>query len=75
MEYMTYEEYEEMKVQEAAEIAQGIINGQVKTIPFKTAMKQIHNQIRKIEREQKKLEKERLKELQHINKGGMNYTI
>ena len=48
MEYMTYEEYEEMKVQEAAEIAQGIINGQVKTIPFKTAMKQIHNQIRKI---------------------------
>ena len=75
MEYMTYEEYEEMKIQEAAEIAQGIIDGKVKTIPFKTAMRQLDKAIRKIERDQKKAEKQKLKELQHINKGGMKYTI
>lgn len=69
MEYMTYEEYEEMKIQEAAQIAQGIINGEVKTIPFKIVMKQLDKQIKKIEKEQNR------KELKHINKGGIQYTI
>lgn len=31
---MTYEEYEEMKIQEAGEIAKGILNGTIKTISF-----------------------------------------
>lgn len=75
MEYMTYEEYEEMKIQEAAEIAQGIIDGKVKTIPFKTVMKQLDRQIKKIEKEQKKAERIKEKELRRIDKGGMRYTI
>lgn len=45
---MTYEEYEEMKIQEAVEIAQGILDGKVKTIPFEEAMKIWNETVRKI---------------------------
>lgn len=72
---MTYKEYEEMKIQEAVEIAQGILDGTVKTIPFKVAMKQLNKHVRKIEREQKREQREKARELKLINKGGMNYTL
>lgn len=75
MEYMTYEEYEEMKIQEAVETAQGIIDGKVKTIPFKTVIKQLNRQIKNIEKEHKKAEKMKEKEVRSMNKGGMRYTI
>lgn len=56
---MTYEEYEEMKIQEAVEIAQGILDGKVKTISFEDAMKIWNETLRKIEEENKNiLEKE-----------------
>ena len=38
---MTYEEYEEMKIQEAVEIAEGIMAGKIKTISFEELKKQI----------------------------------
>lgn len=38
---MTYEEYEEMKIQEAVEIAEGIMAGKIKTISFEEFKKQI----------------------------------
>lgn len=50
---MTYEEYEEMKIQEAVEIAQGILDGTVKTIPFEEAMKILNETVRNIEKEHK----------------------
>lgn len=57
---MTYEEYEEMKIQEAVEIAQGILDGKVKTIPFEEAMKIWNETVRKIEEENSNiLEKEK----------------
>lgn len=57
---MTYEEYEEMKIQEAVEIAEGIMAGKIKTIPFEEAMKIWNETVRKIEAENKEtLEKEK----------------
>lgn len=42
-------EYEKIKIQEATQIAQRIIDGKEKTIPLKIAMKQLDKQINKIE--------------------------
>lgn len=50
---MTYEEYEEMKIQEAGEIAKGILNGTVKTIPFEDAMKLFNETLNNLEEEYK----------------------
>ena len=38
---MTYEEYEEMKIQEAVEIADGIADGKIKPISFEEFKKQV----------------------------------
>lgn len=38
---MTYEEYEEMKIQEAVEIADEIATGKIKTISFEEFKKQV----------------------------------
>ena len=42
-------EYEKIKIQEATQIAQRIIDGKENTIPLKIAMKQLDKQINKIE--------------------------
>ena len=59
---MSYEEYEEMKIQEAAQIADKILKGEIETIPFEEAMKRLDETISKIEKEQK------------INNGGKEYA-
>lgn len=59
---MSYEEYEEMKIQEAAQIADKILKGEIETIPFEEAMRRLDETISKIEKEQK------------INNGGKEYA-
>ncbi len=59
---MNYEEYEEMKIQEAAQIADKILKGEIETIPFEEAMRRLDETISKIEKEQK------------INNGGKEYA-
>lgn len=50
---MTYEEYEEMKIQEAGEIAKGILNGTIKTISLEDAMKIFNETLNIMEEEHK----------------------
>lgn len=50
---MSYEEYEERKIMEAAEIAEKMETGEIKGIPFEEVMKRLDETIRKIEEEQK----------------------
>lgn len=59
---MSYEEYEEMKIQEAAQIADKILKGEIETIPFEEAMRRLDETISKMEKEQK------------INNGGKEYA-
>ena len=59
---MSYEEYEEMKIQEAAQIADKILKGEIETIPFEEAMRRLDETISKIEKEQK------------ISNGGKEYA-
>ncbi len=75
MEHINYDEYEKMKIQEATKIAQKIIDGKEKTIPFKIAMKQLDKQIDKMEKKDKKAKNIKEKELRNITKGGIRYTI
>ncbi len=71
MEYISYEEYEQKKIQEASEIAKKILDGEEKTIPFKTVMKRLHTQIKNVEKSQKKAKNQTEKDF----KGGLRYTL
>lgn len=62
---MTYEEYEEIKIQEAVEIAEGIMDGKIKTISFKEFKEQIDELMENIIKEQNNI----------VTKGEMNYYI
>lgn len=75
MEYINYDEYEKIKIQEATQIAQKIIDGKEKTIPFKIAMMQLDKQINKMEKKEKRVKNIKEKELRNITKGGIRYTI
>ncbi len=75
MEHINYDEYEKIKIQEATQIAQRIIDGEEKTIPLKIAMKQLDKQINKMEKKDKKVKNIKEKELKNITKGGIRYTI
>lgn len=75
MEHINYDEYEKIKIQEATQIAQRIIDGKEKTIPLKIAMKQLDKQINKMEKKDKKVKNIKEKELKNITKGGIRYTI
>lgn len=56
---MPYEQYEERKIMEAAEIAEKMERGEIKGIPFEEVMRRLDETIRKIEEEQKnKIKKE-----------------
>lgn len=63
---MTYEEYEEMKIQEAVEIAEGIMAGKIKTISFEEFKKQIDELMENIIKE---------KNNNIITKGEVDYYI
>ena len=63
---MTYEEYEEMKIQEAVEIAEGIMAGKIKTISFEEFKKQIDELMENIIKE---------KNNNIVTKGEVNYYI
>lgn len=75
MEHINYDEYEKIKIQEATQIAQRIIDGKEKTIPLIIAMKQLDKQINKMEKKDKKVKNIKEKELKNITKGGIRYTI
>lgn len=63
---MTYEEYEKMKIQEAVEIAEGIMAGKIKTISFEEFKKQIDELMENIIKE---------KNNNIITKGEVDYYI
>ena len=75
MEHINYDEYEKIKIQEATQIAQRIIDGKEKTIPLIISMKQLDKQINKMEKKDKKVKNIKEKELKNITKGGIRYTI
>ena len=75
MEHINYDEYEKIKIQEATQIAQRIIDGKEKTIPLTIAMKQLDKQINNMEKKDKKVKNIKEKELKNITKGGIRYTI
>ncbi len=75
MEYINYDEYEKIKIQEATQIAQKIIDGKEKTIPFEIAMMQLDKKINKMEKKEKRVKNMKKKELRNIIKGGIRYTI
>lgn len=50
---MSYEEYEERKIMEAAELAKKVERGEIETIPIEEAMKRLDATMARIEKEYK----------------------
>lgn len=50
---MSYEEYEERKIMEAAKLAKKVENGEIETIPIDEAMKRLDATMARIEKEYK----------------------
>ena len=62
---MTYEEYEEMNIQEAVEIADGIETGKIKPISFEEFKKQVDELMENIIKEHNSI----------VTKGEVSYYI
>lgn len=58
---MSYEEYEERKIMEAAELAEKLDNGEIEGISMEVFMKKIDDLMEKIEKEHKNNESKEIK--------------
>lgn len=58
---MTYEQYEERKIMEAAELAEKLDKGEIEGIPMEVFMKKIDELMERIEKEYKNKESKEIK--------------